>query len=98
MSQLKWFSSGKERGQQGIELIDTLIGELKSDGKKDGLVKVLLTYREELAKREAAMPLILSRMHLDFSKVLRNDGIILTDKESDLFKEIMSLSHIRYGN
>lgn len=39
----------------------------------------------------------LSRMNLKISKVVRTNGITLSDNQSKKLKEVIALSSIRYG-
>ena len=97
MSELKWFSGGKERGDQAIIIITDLLSELNNDPKNQALQKVLSNYQDELTRKEAAVPLILSRMNLDISSAMRKDEVLLSDAQSNKLKELTSLSNIKYG-
>lgn len=97
MSELKWFSGGKERGDQAIIIITDLLNELNNDPKNQALQKVLSNYQDELTRKEAAVPLILSRMNIDISSAMRKDGADLPQPQADKLKELTALSNIRYG-
>lgn len=97
MSQIKWFSGGTDRAEQAIKLIDTVMNELENELNCAELKRVLIEYRSELDKKETSVPFILSRMNLDLSKAVRNDGVVLPSEISDKLKELSSLSNIRYG-
>jgi len=97
MSKLKWFSGGNERSNYAEKIISDLLDDLKTDAGNESLQKVLENYLDELIQKEASVPLILSRMNLDISKVIRNEGVILSDYRSEKLKELISLSNIRYG-
>lgn len=97
MSQIKWFSGGTDRAEQAITLIDAVMNELENESNNVELKHVLIEYRNELDKKEASVPFILSRMNLDLSKAVRNDGVVLPSEISDKLKELSSLSNIRYG-
>ncbi|OJG79013.1 hypothetical protein RV10_GL001136 [Enterococcus pallens] len=43
------------------------------------------------------MSFILSRMNLDSSNVLKEDGIALSTSRSNKLKKLSSLSNIKYG-
>lgn len=58
---------------------------------------MLENYLEELKQKGASVPLIISRMNLDISKAIRNDGVTLSDYQSKKLKELTSISNIRYG-
>ena len=53
--------------------------------------------KDELIKKETSVPFILSRLNVDVSNAIRDNNIIMTDKESDILREIRQLSSIRYG-
>lgn len=97
MGKLKWFSGGKERSNQAEIIITDLLDDLKTDLDNESLKKVLENYLEELKQKGASVPLILSRMNLDISKAIRNDGVTLSDYQSKKLKELTSISNIRYG-
>ncbi|HBI1783334.1 TPA: bacteriocin immunity protein [Enterococcus faecalis] len=98
MDKLKWFSGGNERGKQAENVITVLLDDIKTDSGNESLQKVLENYLEELKQQGASVPLILSRMNLDISKAIRNDGVALSDNQSKKLKELISISNIRYGN
>ena len=58
---------------------------------------MLLSYREELIKEPSSIPFILSRMNIEVSKVLVDNGVELTASQSEKIKELSHLSNIRYG-
>ena len=97
MGKLKWFSGGKERSNQAENIITDLLDDLKTDLGNESLKKVLENYLEELKQKGASVPLILSRMNLDISKAIRNDGVTLSDYQSKKLKDLTSISNIRYG-
>ncbi|WP_207695625.1 hypothetical protein DOK67_0002243 [Enterococcus sp. DIV0212c] len=98
MDKLKWFSGGNERGKQAENIITDLLDDLKTGTDNESLQKVLENYLEELKQKSASVPMILSRMNLDISKAIRNDGVALSDHQSKKLKELTSISNIRYGN
>ena len=97
MDKLKWFSGGNERGKQAENIITDLLDDLKTNLGNVTLQKVLENYLEELKQKSASVPMILSRMNLDISKAIRNDGVTLSDDQSKKLKELISISTIRYG-
>ncbi len=97
MGKLNWFSGGKERSNQAENIITDLLDDLKTDLDNESLKKVLENYLKELKQKGASVPLILSRMNLDISKAIRNDGVTLSDYQSKKLKELTSISNIRYG-
>lgn len=96
MSTVKWFSGGIERGDQAVSIINVLL-ENKELSQNDQVRKTLLKYRAELQKKGSSVPFILSRMNLDISKALRNDGVCLSEEQKNYLKQLTSLSNIRYG-
>lgn len=94
---IRWFSGGEERKSSAIPLIDELISELNKKDDTEPVIVVLNKYKDELIKKETSVPFILSRFNVDVSNVVRDNNIIMTDKESDILREIRQLSSIRYG-
>lgn len=97
MVSLKWYSGGDEREKKAEKIIIYLLDDLENDLGNESLQQVLNSYLEELRKGGASVPLILSRMNLDISKAIRNDGRELTASQSSKLKELTSISNIRYG-
>ncbi|MDH5039552.1 bacteriocin immunity protein [Enterococcus faecalis] len=97
MVSLKWYSGGDEREKKAEKIIIDLLNDLENDLGNESLQQVLNSYLEELRKGGASVPLILSRMNLDISKAIRNDGRELTASQSSKLKELTSISNIRYG-
>lgn len=97
MVSLKWYSGGDEREKKAEKIIIDLLDDLENDLGNESLQQVLNSYLEELRKGGASVPLILSRMNLDISKAIRNDGRELTASQSSKLKELTSISNIRYG-
>ncbi|MGY3749657.1 bacteriocin immunity protein [Vagococcus acidifermentans] len=97
MEKLKWFSGGKDRGNQALTLITELLKELSNDPKSNTLQNVLLNYKDELERKQSAVPHILSRMNLDISSAIRKDQLSLSHTQSSVLNELTTLSTIRYG-
>lgn len=97
MNKLKWYSGGQERGDQAITFITELLTDLNTNSKSGSLQRVLRNYKDELERKEAAVPLILSRMNMDISNAIRKDQITLSSTQSNKLKKLTSLSSIRYG-
>ncbi|WP_165212837.1 bacteriocin immunity protein [Streptococcus tangpeifui] len=97
MSKLKWFSGGKERRDNALDLLESIIIELREIDGSESLQKFLLAYKEELEKQKAPIPTILSRFNIELSEVLRNSNIILNNKVREQLDSIRKLSYIRYG-
>jgi hypothetical protein len=97
MDTLKWFSGGNERSKQAEDIIADLLDDLKIAAGNESLEKVLEKYLEELKQKGASVPLILSRMNLDISKAIRNDGLTLSIDQENKLKELMAIANIRYG-
>ena len=86
MSTIKWFSGGNERGDQAVNIINVLL-DYKELSQNSQLRKTLLEYKVELQKKESSVPFILSRMNLDISKALRNDGVYLNEEQKKYLKQ-----------
>ncbi|MDE3281146.1 bacteriocin immunity protein [Lacticaseibacillus parahuelsenbergensis] len=97
MGILKWYSGGNDRAKKATYIIDQLLLDLKNNPQSESLQQVLRSYREALIQKQAAVPLILSRMNLEISNVLIRDRITLTKLQSDKIGQLSSLSNIRYG-
>lgn len=94
---IKWFSGGKERKNEAITILEGLIKDLDSETKNLPVQKVLSSYRKELIDEPSSIPFILSRMNIEISKVLVDNGIELSHSQSAKLKKLSSLSQIRYG-
>ncbi|WP_278554363.1 bacteriocin immunity protein [Companilactobacillus farciminis] len=97
MNVLKWFSGGRDRANNAIEIIADLLIELNGNIQTESLQQVLIKYKDELERQESSVPYILSRMNIDISSAMSKDGIILSKKQSILMKQLRSLSNIYYG-
>lgn len=98
MSDLKWFSGGKDRKEEAVTILELLIAS-HSKGKNPSqpFIKVLRQYLDELQSNGTSVPLILSRRNLELASVLKEDEISLTSQESDYLKQLRAISNIRYG-
>lgn len=97
MVALRWFSGGKERREEAVNLIDEIINDFGDDLRFNGLKQALLSYRGELTKSESSAPYILSRMSIEISTILRKDKLILTPYVEERMAELRKLLSIRYG-
>lgn len=97
MSKLKWFAGGNEREEQAKIIITDLLKDLKTDSGSELLQKILENYLEELENKSTPVPMILSRMNLDISTAIRNNGVTLSEYQSKKLKELTAISNIRYG-
>ncbi len=97
MSALKWFSGGEERRNEALIIMDNLLTLLDHHHGVQPLKDLLLSYAQELKSGGISTPFILSRMHIELSKVLMDNKIRLSEEQSELLKELRSLSNIRYG-
>ncbi|EOT39538.1 bacteriocin immunity protein [Enterococcus columbae] len=99
MAQLKWYAGGQERGKVAVDLLTQLISELKAsdDDNKKGLADLVQSFINEIKQGICAVPLSLSRLNIEVSNYLTTNQIVLSEKESKLFKEVAGLSQIRYG-
>ncbi|MGT2893453.1 bacteriocin immunity protein [Streptococcus downei] len=97
MSKLKWFSGSKERRDNALDLLESIIIEIREIEGSESLQEFLLTYKDELEKQKAPIPTILSRFNVELSGVLRDSNIILTDRVKEALNSIRKLSYIRYG-
>ncbi|MEB8419306.1 bacteriocin immunity protein [Enterococcus casseliflavus] len=96
MSKLKWFSGGAERSNQAKMIIFDLLKSLDGQSDKQSLVDLLKSYHKELQQSGISVPFILNRLNLEISKTIRKNSIILSKYQSEKFKELISLSNIRY--
>ncbi|KRM97611.1 hypothetical protein FC19_GL001661 [Liquorilactobacillus aquaticus DSM 21051] len=94
---MKWYSGGKDRGDEAIKIIDELLTELQSNVNNRPLEDLLTSYKKEIIVKNSSIPLLFNRMNLEISKTIRSYGIKLSDVETKNIKELMSLSNIRYG-
>ena len=96
MRKLKWFVGGTERSNQAKMIIFDLLSSLNGQIGKQSLVELLNIYYKELQQSRISVPFIFNRMNLEISKTIRKNNIILSEYQSEKFKELMSLSNIRY--
>lgn len=94
---LKWFSGGSERGNEAISIVDNLLKDIDSNPTDAPLKQVLLSYKDELEKKESSIPYILSRMNIAVANVVTKNGIILSKTQSSELSKLTKLSNIRYG-
>lgn len=97
MSKLTWFASGKDRGDEAISIIDNLLNDIDNDTTRQPLQEVLIEFKDELEKRESAVPYILSRMNISISNALHKNKISLTKEQQAKLQQLTQLSNIRYG-
>lgn len=97
MVALRWFSGGKERREEAVNLIDEIINDFGDDLRFSGLKQVLLSYRGELAKSQSSAPYILSRMSIEISTIVRKDKLTLSPYVEERMAELRKLLSIRYG-
>ena len=97
MAKLTWFAGGKDRGDEAISIIDDLLNNLNNDTNKQPLQEVLIEFKDELEKRESAVPYILSRMNISISNALHKNEISLTEEQQSKLQKLTQLSNIRYG-
>lgn len=97
MSKLTWFASGKDRGDEAISIIDDLLTGVDDDASKQPLKEVLIEFKDELEKKESAVPYILSRMNVSISNVLHKNKITLTKDQQSKLQQLTQISNIRYG-
>ena len=82
MAKLKWFSEGKTRKEQAVVIIEALLGELTEDRNSQPLQNILFQYKEELENPKISIPFILSRMNVDISRIVTENGILLSNHQS----------------
>lgn len=97
MTKLTWFAGGKDRGDEAISIIDDLLNSLNTDASRQPLQEVLIEFKDELEKRESAVPYILSRMNISISNALHKNEISLTEEQQSKLQKLTQLSNIRYG-
>ncbi|GEO59416.1 bacteriocin immunity protein [Companilactobacillus bobalius] len=97
MAKLTWFAGGKDRGDEAIAIIDDLLNNLNTDANRQPLQEVLIEFKDELEKRESAVPYILSRMNISISNALHKNKISLTEEQQSKLQKLTQLSNIRYG-
>lgn len=93
----KWFASGIERGDEVIKIITELINDLSANPTNAPLEKTLLSYKDELEKKESSVPYILSRMNIAVSNTIIKNHITLSQGQSDELKRILKQSNSWYG-
>ncbi|MFT8660902.1 bacteriocin immunity protein, partial [Liquorilactobacillus ghanensis] len=62
---MKWYSGGKERGDEAIKIIEELLVELKSNVDNEPLENILLSYKNEIMSKSYSIPLLFNRMNLE---------------------------------
>lgn len=94
---VNWFSSGKERADNTIDLLVDLYNSFSDNCLEKELCKLIKKYIKELESPTYPVPYILNNFNLEFFRVLRLYKIKLTDYQLDLVKKIRKISNIRYG-
>ncbi|WP_267248333.1 bacteriocin immunity protein [Streptococcus sp. Marseille-Q5986] len=97
MRGLKWFSGGVERRREAIIILEKLIQNIKYDSQLLPLKNILISYEYELKKGSISIPYTLSRMNIEISNALIENGLHLSEIQSDQIKKLRELSNIRYG-
>lgn len=93
---MKWYASGAQRSNEAVKIIESLLEELNLLDNKKTLTEKLISYKNEISAKKISIPLILNRMNLEISSIIKNDEIKLSDTESTKLKKLMSLSNIKY--
>lgn len=96
MNGLKWYSGGKERKEEALDTIDHLLVLLDKEDQQP-LIVVLNEFRSELLSEGQSVPYILSRMDLAVSRCIVENKLTFSEKETELFNQLSSLSQIKYG-
>lgn len=96
MNGLKWYSGGKERKEEALDTIDHLLVLLDKEDQQP-LIVVLNEFRSELLGEGQSVPYILSRMDLAVSRCIVENKLTFSEKETELFNQLSSLSQIKYG-
>ena len=94
MNKLKWFSGGAERREKAIEIMEELRNEMAQQPSTK-LEMVFNQYLNELKQDGTSTPYILNRFNLTISKVILENEIRLSQKQSEFLKELRTLSYIR---
>ena len=94
MNKLKWFSGGAERREKAIEIMEQLRDEMAQQPSSN-LEMVFNQYLKELKEDSTSTPYILNRFNLTISKVILENEIRLSQKQSEFLKELRTLSFIR---
>lgn len=97
MGRLKWFSVGEDRRREALTVIGDLVSDLSEKTGNQSLHNLLTSYRDELESEGASTPFILSRLNLDISRLIREEGISLSKEESKQLTKLRQLLTIRYG-
>lgn len=97
MPKLKWFSGGKERRDDALTLLDSIMIDIRGLERAESLQDILSSYKEELEHPNAPIPISLSRFNVELSGVIRDNNIMLTDSVREKLDTIRKLSYIRYG-
>lgn len=93
---IKWYTGGVERGEFVTEKLTELISLLDSKNEQP-LRDLLFNFYKEIKTSGSSVPYILSRMNISISNCLIDNHIILSKESSDLLKQILKMSQIRYG-
>lgn len=91
---LKWFSGGKERSDNAIDL---LVDLSKSLDTRTQSYLIVTKYINELKSPNRSVPYILNSFNLEISKAIRKDNLKLDKDQSQILTKIRKLSNIRYG-
>ncbi|MFL2028096.1 bacteriocin immunity protein [Loigolactobacillus zhaoyuanensis] len=93
---MKWYTGGRERGQQANELLTALIDHLNNANELP-LKRLLFAFHQEIAAQEQSIPFILSRMNVAIAKVMHENQIVVNEENEQRLKALLALVEIRYG-
>lgn len=97
VEELKWYSGGAERGQIAMELISDLISRLDS-GKEQPLRELLFGFYREIKAQESSVPYVMNQMNIELAQCMLDNGIVLSEENRKLMKQLQTLRYIRYGS
>ena len=80
-----------------MTIIDNLLEGINNTPQLAPLKNQLVSYKRRLEDDGTSTPFILSQMNVDFSRVLIDNKLTLSESQAEQIKKLRELSAIRYG-
>ncbi|WP_047999127.1 helix-turn-helix domain-containing protein [Lactiplantibacillus herbarum] len=97
MSDIKWYSSGQERGRVAAGIISEIVANL--DPATDQPLRELLAsyYTEFIEQKSGSNISVFNRMSLAISKCVERNQMTLSPENEQRVRDLLALNYVRYG-